>query len=152
MKKRYDYRTRPVFSPIHGAVEHSSGGPRRWYDPKPPPPPQAPPLFSKRARQGFERPRKSAVKRWFLEENDVERLDKVERNELWRDYLDELVDAGEIDSMSRTRWRSGFDGLPPAPRPVPWLLRGERGAWITLGVPTAGFLLMLILSSRKKTT
>jgi hypothetical protein len=34
---------------------------------------------------------------------------------------------------------------PPAPKPVPWLLQGERGAWLTLGVPIAAILALMVL-------
>jgi hypothetical protein len=38
---------------------------------------------------------------------------------------------------------------PPAPQPVPWALQGERGAWVTLGLPVAAVLALLILRRPK---
>ena len=38
---------------------------------------------------------------------------------------------------------------PPAPQPVPWALRGERGAWLTFGLPVAAVLAFLVLSPKK---
>jgi hypothetical protein len=38
---------------------------------------------------------------------------------------------------------------PPAPKPVPWLLQGERGKWLTLGAPVAAVVGLLILQRDK---
>lgn len=38
---------------------------------------------------------------------------------------------------------------PPAPKPEPWLIQGERGSWLVLGLPMAAVVALLAFSPKK---